>query len=152
MMTDRLYHHGALKALQLQSMLSSTYFYFFRYRIKNGDTSGITVVRNSDVEEISESFLGVSHGDDVFLIYNNPSSRDNIPYSNDEIIVSNQLINLYQNFSYDDSPIYDLLKIKEVDDEVNCLEILGPKNYKMTVKDESFGHSKFWDDLEINDS
>jgi carboxylesterase type B len=150
MMTDRLYHHGALHALQLQSKFSNTYFYYFRYRIKNGVESKNKDRKSKD--EVSEDFLGISHGDDVFLIYNNPSSRNDIPYSDDEIIVSQQLINLYQNFSSDSSPVYDLLMIEKViTDKVKCLEIFGSKNYSIAIKDESFGHSTFWDNLKIND-
>ena len=156
-MTDRLYHHGAKKALQLQSKLSPTYFYYFRYRIKNGETSGITIVRSDEEsqkpEEINENFLGISHGDDVFLIYYNPSSREFIEYSEDEKIVSSYLINLYQNFSYDDSAVYDRLKVGKVEtNDIKSLEIFTSSNYAMTTKDQNFGHSTFWDALKIQDA
>lgn len=151
MMTDRLYHHGAYHALQLQSKFSSnSFFYYFRYRIKNGVELNNNSLKSED--EVSEDFLGISHGDDVFLIYNNPSSRNNISYSEDEIIVSQQLINLYQNFSRDNSAVYDHLMIEKVKtDQIKCLEIFGSKNYSMVTKGENFGHSTFWDGLKIND-
>lgn len=82
--TDRLYHSGALKALELQSSTSpETYFYYFRYQKSPTDA------------------LGVSHGDDVFLIYENLD----VAYPFDirdlegSVQMSHLLTDLYDNFS-----------------------------------------------------
>lgn len=153
-----MYHNGAYKALQLQSKFSPTYFYYFRYMTKTGIVKSMQ--KNSKkykqrFRRAQDDFLGISHGDDVFLIYFNPNSRgpNAIPYSDEEKIVSGQLIDLYHNFALYNITAYGNLTINRVKDSiVNCLEIFSAQNFSMTLKDEEFGQQKFWDDLMINDS
>lgn len=106
-----------------------------------------------------DDFLGISHGDDVFLIYLNPGSRistrdlNEIPYSDDEKAVSRQLINLYKNFASFNLAMYENLTIEGVQSSnVTCLEIFSPQNFSLTLKDKEFGNQKFWNDLMINDN
>lgn len=140
MVTDRLYHSGAYKALELQSKIYSTYFYYFRVRTK------------TEIDE-KNIFLGISHGDDVFLIFDNPSSRgpSYIPFSEDEKVVQHNLIKLYRSFSTNNFAFYDNIRIENIYPSVTCLEIFSSKNFSMQIKDKSFGQSVFWDSLKIED-
>lgn len=141
MITDRLYHSGAYKALELQSKVYSTYFYYFRVRTK------------TEIDEQLNIFLGISHGDDVFLIYDNPTSRgpSHIPFSEDEKIVQHDLIKLYRSFSTNNFAFYGNTAIQIIDSSVSCLEIFSSGNFSMQTKDKSFGHTVFWESLKIED-
>jgi hypothetical protein len=83
MMTDRLFHYGAHKAVQIQAKFSPTYCYFFRMvthnilpfhkgvvphdkKVKKSKKSKSTKGRGKrDIPELSDKFLGIAHGDDV---------------------------------------------------------------------------------------
>lgn len=145
MITDRLYHSGAYRALELQSKVYLTYFYYFRAITKTGtDTSN---------EGPTKPFLGVSHGDDVFLIFNNPNYRGpaNIPYSENEKIVGHNLIKMYRSYSVNNFAYYGNIAIRNIYSSVQCLEIFSAQNFSMQAKDESFGQVEFWTSLKIND-
>lgn len=155
MITDRLYHKGAYDSLQFQSKLAPTYFYYFRFVIIEEASSLEKVGALNSVESTDpkNDFLGVSHGDDVFLIYFNPNSASpKNSYSNqsDKAIVGNDLINLYYNFANNSLAAFDNLKISNVKpNQVNCLEIFSPQNFSLVLKDEKFGNGEFWDRLNI---
>lgn len=143
----------------MQSEFSPTYFYYFRFATKTGIVT--TMKKNSKYYQLAtqDDFLGISHGDDVFLIYLNPGSRistrdlNEIPYSDDEKAVSRQLINLYKNFASFNLAMYENLTIEGVQSSnVTCLEIFSPQNFSLTLKDKEFGNQKFWNDLMINDN
>lgn len=157
MMTDRLYHDGAFKSAKLQSKFSPTYFYYFRFITKTGIAPTLnenSLSKNSLESNEVNPFLGVSHGDDVFLIYYNPSSRGplGIPYDDNEKRVSHQLVGLYKNFAAENNAAYGNKTITSVEpDKVECLEIFSPQNFSMQIKDEEFGHQKFWDALNIQE-
>lgn len=144
MITDRLYHSGAYESLKYQSIVSKTYFYYFRYITKAGNVS-------NDSKEPSDKnkYLGVSHGDDVFLIYQVP---ENIPYSEDELVVSRNLIKLYNTFSTHSVAYYGNTSIKKSHSFVQGLEILTSQNYSMQRMDDKFGNFAFWNSLNINDN
>lgn len=97
--------------------------------------------------------LGVSHGDDVFLIYENLDSRSYIPYSEGEKAVSRNLIGIYNSFVKQNVPFYGKLSIVEAKpDKINCLEIFSENLVSTSVKDERFGQIKFWDTLNLNEN
>jgi len=143
MISDRLFLAGAYEAAKLHSKLAPAYFYFFRFEVET-----------SIADELSHQSksLGVSHGDDIFLIYYNPTSRIALPYNEDEKAVGRQLIDLYQAFAANDDATYGGLEVEQVKPEtVNCLEIWSPTNFSMTIKNETFGNSAFWKKLNIRD-
>lgn len=151
MITDRLYHVGAYKAIQLQSNYSASYFYYFRYVTAAGSIPGVKSLKEKK-PETQKDFLGVSHGDDIFLIYYNSVSRRRV-YSEGDKIISRNLIKLYSDFSKHNSTAYGDLLINEVNaTAVNCLEIFSPRNFSMTTKDDHFASIDFWNNLEINDA
>lgn len=78
MMTDRLFHHGAYKALQLHAKKSDTYFYLFSMVTNNILPVIDPAWSPIDPRVLSRgldgappgigpegSMLGISHGDDV---------------------------------------------------------------------------------------
>lgn len=113
------------------------------------------VPSNVTDEEHSKQFkenLGVSHGDDVFLIYDNPDSRSYIPFSEEEKKVSKNLIGLYSSFANQKVPFFGNLSMVEAKpDKINCLEIFSDRIVSMAVK-ERFGQIKFWDSLNFNEN
>lgn len=154
MITDRLYHNGAYKAVQLHSKFAPTYFYYFRFITKSGIAPELKKNSKKNKKAATDVFLGVSHGDDVFLIYDNPGSRGplNIPYSIEEKRVSHQLVGLYHNFATHSIATFGNQTItKNRGNGVKCLEIFSPTNFSMQNKDEEFGHQKFWDSLNIQE-
>lgn len=149
MITDRLYHSGAKKSLELQSKFSATYFYYFRFITKTGIA---TELNNVSADQNRIPYLGVSHGDDVFLIYYNPLSRFQIPYSDDEKVVSKDLIKVYKSFSTNNFPFYDSVKLEKVDRfDIKSLEIIDSANFSIKSINKDFGHEQFWGSLNIKD-
>jgi hypothetical protein len=83
MMSDRLFHYGAHKVLQIQAKFSPTYCYFFRMvthtvmpfhkgvvphkKSKKKSKKSKKGKGKRDIPEISDKFLGIAHGDDVSL-------------------------------------------------------------------------------------
>lgn len=155
MLTDRLFHDGAFKALQMQSKFAPTYFYYFRVITKTGIAPSLKKIGSkhySESADLQDDHLGVSHGDDVFLIYLNPSSRGptKIPYSKEEKMVGHELITLYYNFAATNFSLFNNVTIEKVDaSDVKCLEIFSSQNFSIVTKDDQFGNVKFWDSLDI---
>lgn len=153
-----MYHSGAFKALQLQSKFAPTYFYYFRYITKTGIAPKMqknVKKYQKRVRRAQDDFLGISHGDDVFLIYFNPSSRaaHAVPYSEEDKIVGRQLIDLYHSFASQNVAFYGNITIAKVGpSHLKCLEVFSSQNFSMTLKDKEFGQYTFWDGLKINDS
>lgn len=154
MITDRLYHYGAVNAARLQSKFAQTYFYYYRFVTDSGIAPELNEVgqqeNNFNRTKLSE-YLGVSHGDDVFLIFFNLGSRGtNINFSADEKRMGFQLMNLYQNFASGSVAAFGNMTVDEVEPEkVNFLEIFSPQNFSMKIMSEEFGHVKFWNTLNI---
>lgn len=151
MITDRLFHNGAHIAAQLQSVFAPTYFYYFRFITKTGIVPELNKNGAADSEPLND-FLGISHGDDIFIVFYNPDSRDQIPYSDAEKRVGHQLINLYFNFATTNFAVYGNRTIVPVEpSKLKCMEIFSPQNFSMAEKDDDFGHIKFWDSLMIRE-
>lgn len=90
---------------------------------------------------------GVAHGEDIFLIYGIILS--NFPNSESEATVSTNLINMYYNFSKNNSAIYGGLKIdKSEPDDIKYLEISSATEFGMKQMNENFGNLEFWDQFE----
>lgn len=152
-----MYHDGAFKAAQLQSKFAPTYFYYFRFVTKTGiapELNGISSRSRKEQKKSLDDNLGISHGDDVFLIYYNPDARGptNVPYSKEEMLVGGHLIGLYHSFAKHNETRYANTTIEKVfPRRVKCLEIFSDENVTMAVKGDEFGNTKFWDSLNIND-
>ncbi|CAO1367208.1 unnamed protein product [Diamesa serratosioi] len=138
MMSDRLFNYDFIKAIQLQSEVSPTYYYHFQYK----SLSGIGEAMSGSSDK-----LGIAHGEDNFLIFDT-KTRD---LSEEELTMSKNLIDLFSTFARENIAIYENTKLVQVQSgNVKALEIFGPGNVKISDKN-SFGNVKFWDSLSIND-
>ncbi|KAL7048231.1 hypothetical protein ACKWTF_003275 [Chironomus riparius] len=135
MVTDRLFKSGAYEAIQLQSKYSPSFCYHFDYK------------SNYSVGEIlgkSTDFLGISHGEDIFLIFTH--LRPHV-YSEDEKKMAQNLINMYYEFSINNLPKFDIQVIHQsTPNATQYLEISSNKKYEM--KSDKFGNVKFWRNIE----
>lgn len=85
------------------------------------------------------------------MIYLNPGCCGN--FTEEDKVISSQLISLYHNFAYHNIAAYGNLTIDRVEpSNVKSLEIFSSQNYSMALKDYEFGHQSFWDGLMINDN
>jgi hypothetical protein len=89
---------------------------------------------------------GISHGEDVFLIFTNGLRI--IPFSEDEKIISKNLIKMYFNFANNNSTVYRNVSLEESKpDDVKHLVITSANDYHM-FGNVNFGNVKFWDEIE----
>jgi hypothetical protein len=81
------------------------------------------------------------------LIFNH-GLRD-IPYSDDERIMSNSLTELYHNFASQNLSIYSDHELEECKPKLlKYLVINSPKDFIITGVDHHFGNADFWDEIE----
>ena len=140
--SDRLYNYGAIKALNLQSQISQTFFYHFQYKSLYG--VGEMLSYQNAVN------LGVAHGEDVLLVFK-VGERKALPYSEEEQLMIKSLIDLYFNFADKNVAVYeDTELIAVTKGQLNTMEIYGPAKFENIVKAD-FANSQFWDDLGIKD-
>ncbi|KAL7048232.1 hypothetical protein ACKWTF_003276 [Chironomus riparius] len=138
MLSDRLFKSGAYEAIQLQSKYSPSFFYHFNYKSKFsvGEIMGNTT-----------DFLGVSHGEDIFLIFTNHFRH--FDYTEDEKRMAQNLLNLYYEFSSNNLPKFDIQVINpSLPDAIQYLEISSNEKYAMKLETEKFGNVKFWREIE----
>lgn len=91
--------------------------------------------------------LGISHGEDVLLIFKTVLRK--VSYSQEETLMIKSLIDLYHNFSTKNIPNFNDFEIEmSSSDEIKCLEIFSPNQFNMKTLDEKFGHVKFWRQIE----
>lgn len=89
---------------------------------------------------------GIPHGEDVFLIFNSPTIRKS-PYSDDEMTVMKNLLDLYYNFAKHSLAVYGGVQIAtSKPNAVKYLEI--SESVKTVELDEHFGNGMFWDAIE----
>ena len=94
--------------------------------------------------------LGVAHGEDVLLIFK-VGERNELPYSEEEQVMTESLAELYFNFAEKNVAVYNDTELKAVTKgQLNTMEIYGPGKFENIVK-EDFANSQFWDDLGIKD-
>jgi hypothetical protein len=80
------------------------------------------------------------------LIFNH-NLRD-IPYSEDEKTIGNNLIKMYFNFANNNSTVYGNVSLEESKpDDVKHLVITSANDYHM-FGNVNFGNVKFWDEIE----
>lgn len=91
--------------------------------------------------------LGISHGEDVLLIFKTVLRK--VSYSEEETLMIKSLIDLWYNFATKNIPSFNGFEIEmSASDNVKCLEIFSPKQFKMKSLDESFGQVNFWQRIE----
>ncbi|CRL06417.1 CLUMA_CG019500, isoform A [Clunio marinus] len=138
MLSDRFFKFDAYNAIQIHARHAPAYFYYFRYK----SLSGLAEFLSNSKENI-----GVSHGEDVLLIYEH-NLRD-IPYSNEELEMGNELINMYYAFAKDSKAIFGKKEIEQTKpSKVKCMEIKSSSDYKNIDVTQDFGHSVFWEHIQ----
>ncbi|XP_037044090.1 venom carboxylesterase-6-like [Bradysia coprophila] len=131
-LTDRLFKHGAILAVQLQSRYSPSYFYHYRFKTQAG------YFWHTDDE------IGIDHGSDVFLVSSSP--RD---YSEDERIVIKNFVDMFYNFAATSTAVYGYITVENsVPGDLKALEINTGTDYKMVQLDEEFGQIHFWNEID----
>ena len=91
--------------------------------------------------------LGISHGEDVLLIFKTVLRK--ISYSEEEKLMIKSLIDLWYNFATKSIPSFNGFEIEmSSSDNVKCLEIFSPKQFEMKSLSETFGQVKFWQHIE----
>ncbi|CAO1363125.1 unnamed protein product [Diamesa serratosioi] len=140
--SDRLYNYGAIKAINLQSQISPTFFYHFQYKSLFG--------LGEMLSEQKAVNLGVAHGEDVLLIFK-VGERKKLPYSAEELLMIGSLTELYFNFADKNVAVYQETALKEITTgQFNTMEIYATDKFENIFKDD-FANSEFWDDLGIKD-
>lgn len=91
MMSDRIYIVGIQKSIKLQSKITPNhvYTYYYQYPSIYGLESILT---RREIE------LGVSHGDDIFLLFQTPIRDERHSYTQDEKKMQLKLVRLYESF------------------------------------------------------
>ncbi|CRL06415.1 CLUMA_CG019612, isoform A [Clunio marinus] len=132
MITDRLYHHGAFKSLQYQSKYASVFFYYFRAITNSGIAPDLVAIGSNEVKinVPSEYLLGVSHGDDVFLIYNNLGSGTTFAsYFRYCMMTELYMMERWERISIPKTEKFNLRRKELKMDEKNFYLSLSAKNY-----------------------
>lgn len=86
--TDRYFRHGAAVAAQYQKKIN---VFSFNFPVEHGFGEFLSNSKNA-------TDLGVSHGDDILLIYDNLLRKDK-PFTDDERKMSDKLISIYKGVS-----------------------------------------------------
>jgi hypothetical protein len=92
----------------------------------------------------------VSHGEDIWAIFVN-AGRDHkqLPYSQLELAVSDNLVDMYYNFASKNVAMYEFLEFEACKpNDVKVMEIFSHTDYRITTIDEHFGNVLFWDEVE----
>lgn len=92
-------------------------------------------------------FKGISHGEDVLLIFHH-GLRD-VLHSEDEKIISSNLIKMYHSFAANNSAVYSNHEMEECKpDEVKYLVITATDDHRVVGTDPYFGNVQFWDEID----
>lgn len=135
--SDRLYHYGISKAVQLQSTISPTYFYFFQFKSQ---------FALGEMMSGGRTDLGVAHGEDVFLVFP-VAERQKIPFNDEETYMEFKLMEMYNKFANNNEAQFGGLIIAPVQGKIiHHMDILSPTQFGMkTFKENYFGNQIFWD-------
>lgn len=92
--------------------------------------------------------MGVSHGDDVFLIYNNRYNLSS--YTKEETEIGRYFVAMYREFSNANLVSFGNKEINAIKaDDMECMEINSSFDYSMTKIGKTFGQIDFWNSLNI---
>lgn len=92
--------------------------------------------------------LGIAHGDDLFLIFNNRKLDE---YTKEEQIIGRNFVQMYEGIANMKEVNYANTSLFEIKDELKCLEIISSSNFSMTTLNETFGEIQFWKSLNISE-
>lgn len=95
--------------------------------------------------------MGVAHGDDLFLIFNNRNLSD---YGKEEIQLGHDFVKMYKIFAQSNKFIFNNLSMQanNNDDNLKCLDIKSSSNFStMHVDGNIFASVDFWNSLRISE-
>lgn len=139
-MSDRLFTGGIQKAVKLQSIKNSepVYFYYYRFKVQRG----IAYVLSG-----REDFpFGVTHGDDTMLIHSTPIHDMDHPRTDEEMKMTDKLLNLYLSFSTKLGPKFgdiDMERVQGNMEDFKYLEIKNPDEASIKTTNDLV-NSEFW--------
>jgi carboxylesterase type B len=140
--TDRLFHTGLDETVKLLGPKMPVYVYYYNFKLKFG-IGEIFAGKTSNL-------LGVSHGDDVLLVYHIKDTEHIL--TEDEKKMQEKLLDLYVSFANTGEPkLGDFSMVKsEATDTVKFTKINAPDDIK-TESYDNVGDHKFWDTIEFNE-
>lgn len=92
--------------------------------------------------------MGVAHGDDVFLIFDNRKLSE---YSEEERLIGSNFVKMYEHFAIHGDVVFGDSLINATDSDLKCLEILSATNHSMISIQKSFGNFGFFNELNLNE-
>ncbi|XP_050074308.1 venom carboxylesterase-6-like [Anopheles maculipalpis] len=141
--SNRLYFAGVTETAKLIHPFTNLYLYYDLYKAVYGVGEALS-------HHDEPGLLGVAHGDDVLLIF--PSVlRDEIPYTEEEMMVVDRFVALYESFAKGDKPRFGSyeLPLQHSDDEVVFLSLNYPQSE--IVRAKGMSDEMFWNTLNFND-
>uniref|UniRef100_A0A182MH74 carboxylesterase n=1 Tax=Anopheles culicifacies TaxID=139723 RepID=A0A182MH74_9DIPT len=141
--SNRLYFAGVTESAKLMHPFTDLYLYYDLYKSKYGVGEALS-------HHDEPGLLGVTHGDDVLLIF--PSIlREKLPYTEEEMKVVDRFVAMYESFAKGDTPRFgsDELPLQDSDNMVMFLKLNYPKSE--IVRAEGISNETFWNILDFND-
>jgi carboxylesterase type B len=140
--TDRFFHLGCDKSVKLQGKQMPVYVYYYNYKLSHG-VGEYMAGKTSDL-------LGVSHGDDVLLLYFVKETEHEL--TEGEKQMQEKLLDLYVSFAKTGVPKFGDLELTTTvsEDAVTYTEINAPDDVKVKTHD-NIGDHKFWETLGFNE-
>uniref|UniRef100_A0A182QXB9 Carboxylic ester hydrolase n=1 Tax=Anopheles farauti TaxID=69004 RepID=A0A182QXB9_9DIPT len=143
--SHRLYFVGVTESAKLMQPFTEVYMYYDLYKAKYGVGEALSHHAGD-----GPGSLGVAHGDDVLLIF--PSVlREQNPYTDQEMVVVDQFVNMYHTFAKGGKPRFGSyeLPLQESQNMIKFLKLNYPQSE--VVSAAGVGDESFWANLDFND-
>uniref|UniRef100_A0A182K574 carboxylesterase n=1 Tax=Anopheles christyi TaxID=43041 RepID=A0A182K574_9DIPT len=143
-MSNRLYFTGVTESIKLMQPHTKVYVYVDYFKIKYGIGEKLS-------KSVKTGCLGVSHGEDVDLIFHS-ISREHLPYTKEERIVINRFVAMYKLFSKGAAPRFGshALPLQEDLNTITYLKLNYPKS--VVVRASGLNDEEFWNSLDFDDA
>uniref|UniRef100_A0A182V0X6 carboxylesterase n=1 Tax=Anopheles merus TaxID=30066 RepID=A0A182V0X6_ANOME len=141
--SNRLYFAGVTESAKLMHPFTNVYVYYDLYKSKFGVGEALS-------HRDEPGLLGVAHGDDVLLIF--PSVlREEIPFTEEEMLVVDRFVTMYEHFAKGDQPRFGAyeLPLQDSTNKLVFLELNYPQS--KTVRAEGVSDEPYWGTLDFND-
>ncbi|XP_055612164.1 venom carboxylesterase-6-like [Uranotaenia lowii] len=141
--SNRLYFAGITTSAKLLKNHIPVYFYYDVYKTQYGLGEHMSYTSTD---------YGVAHGEDILLIFKTDMRDGNHPYSEEERLMSDRFVQLYEGFSRDRPPHFGphaLPRMEPTDDRLRFLELSYPESWvrlRAQLSDEDF-----WNRIDFHD-
>ncbi|KFB48753.1 AGAP005372-PA-like protein [Anopheles sinensis] len=142
--SNRLYFTGVTESAKLMQPHTEVYLYLDHYKARYGVGEALS-------HRDEPGLLGVSHGDDVLLIF--PSVlRELVPFTAEEMEVVDRFVAMYEAFASGQKPTFgsDALPVQDSQETVTFLKLNYPTSE--TVRAKGVSDEEFWTSLDFNDA